>query len=122
MNLVLYILVLGTISFTRGIILEKSSTCEINCEINNGFSLVQALYDLVELARDLRPDGTVELFESFHDGTACSKLTVALFFQNLDNFKIRKKGVWLSIVSKGHIDVGDGCWRPNVLVTSLRCW
>ena len=21
-----------------------------------------------------------------------------------------------------YIDVGDGCWRPNVLVTSLRCW
>ena len=20
------------------------------------------------------------------------------------------------------IDDGDGCWRPNVLVTSLRCW
>ena len=22
----------------------------------------------------------------------------------------------------GYIDVGVGCWRPNVLVTSLRCW
>ena len=22
----------------------------------------------------------------------------------------------------GYIDVRDGCWRPNVLVTSLRCW
>ena len=22
----------------------------------------------------------------------------------------------------GYIDVGDGCWRQNVLVTSLRCW
>ena len=22
----------------------------------------------------------------------------------------------------GYIDVGDGCWRPNELVTSLRCW
>ena len=22
----------------------------------------------------------------------------------------------------GYINVGDGCWRPNVLVTSLRCW
>ena len=21
----------------------------------------------------------------------------------------------------GDIDIGDGCWRPNVLVTSLRC-
>ena len=24
--------------------------------------------------------------------------------------------------SDGYINVGDGCWRPNVLVTSLRCW
>ena len=22
----------------------------------------------------------------------------------------------------GLIDVGDGCWNPNALVTSLRCW
>ena len=22
----------------------------------------------------------------------------------------------------GYIDVGDGCWGPNVLVSSLRCW
>ena len=22
----------------------------------------------------------------------------------------------------GYIDVGDGCWRPNVLVTIMRCW
>ena len=22
----------------------------------------------------------------------------------------------------GYIDVGDGCWRPNVLVTRFRCW
>ena len=21
----------------------------------------------------------------------------------------------------GYIDVGDGCWRPNELMTSLRC-
>ena len=21
-----------------------------------------------------------------------------------------------------YINVGDGCWRPNVLVSSLRCW
>ena len=26
------------------------------------------------------------------------------------------------MIFKGHIDVGDGCWRPNVLVPSLRCW
>jgi len=23
---------------------------------------------------------------------------------------------------KGYIDVGDGCWRRKVLVTTLRCW
>ena len=23
---------------------------------------------------------------------------------------------------KGYIDVGDGCWRPNVSVTGLTCW
>ena len=22
----------------------------------------------------------------------------------------------------GYIDVGDGCWRRNVLATTLRCW
>ena len=26
------------------------------------------------------------------------------------------------IVCQGDIDVGDGYWRQNVLVTSLRCW
>ena len=23
---------------------------------------------------------------------------------------------------KGYIDVGDGCWKPNVLVTRFGCW
>ena len=22
----------------------------------------------------------------------------------------------------GYIDVGGGCWRRNVLVTTMRCW
>ena len=22
----------------------------------------------------------------------------------------------------GYIDVGDGCWRPNLMVTRFRCW
>jgi len=30
--------------------------------------------------------------------------------------------IMLEIYSKGYIDVGDGCWIPNVLVTILRCW
>ena len=25
-------------------------------------------------------------------------------------------------LDKGYIDVGDGCWRRNVLVTNIRCW
>ena len=28
----------------------------------------------------------------------------------------KKKG------SSGYIDIGDGCWRRNVLMTTLRCW
>ena len=27
----------------------------------------------------------------------------------------------LRVFSEVYIDVDDGCWRPNVLVTSLRC-
>ena len=27
-----------------------------------------------------------------------------------------------SLHLNGYIDVGDECWTPNVLVTSLRCW
>ena len=23
---------------------------------------------------------------------------------------------------EGHIDVGNGCWRRNQLVTTFRCW
>ena len=26
------------------------------------------------------------------------------------------------ILSYGYINIGDGCWRQNVLVTTLRCW
>ena len=25
-------------------------------------------------------------------------------------------------ILEGYIDVSDGCWRQNVLVTSFRCW
>ena len=41
-------------------------------------------------------------------------------------FKTQRKSYKTSIrvVDKtvGDIDVSDGCWRPNMLVTSLRCW
>ena len=39
------------------------------------------------------------------------------FIQHI--FIVRKN---FGIGKFGYIDVGDGCWRPNVLVTSLRCW
>ena len=29
---------------------------------------------------------------------------------------------FLYIDSYGYIDVGDGCWRRNVLMTAFRCW
>ena len=28
----------------------------------------------------------------------------------------------LGYAENGYIDVGDGCWRRNVLVTIVRCW
>ena len=28
----------------------------------------------------------------------------------------------MRLVCDDYIDVGDGCWTPNVSVTSLRCW
>ena len=27
-----------------------------------------------------------------------------------------------SQIQNGYIDVADGCWRPNVLVTRFGCW
>ena len=31
--------------------------------------------------------------------------------------------IWSNIShTKGYIDVGDGCWRPNVLMTRFGCW
>ena len=29
---------------------------------------------------------------------------------------------WQTLCFNGYIAVGDGCWRRNVLVTTLRCW
>jgi len=39
------------------------------------------------------------------------KLSVTTCHQHQCDFKI----------TLGYIDVGDGCWRPNMLMTSLRC-
>ena len=31
-------------------------------------------------------------------------------------------GLFALLTWAGFIDVGDGCWRRNVLVTTIRCW
>ena len=36
--------------------------------------------------------------------------------------EIQERKMILGEIENGYIDVGDGCWRPNMLVTSLRCW
>ena len=37
---------------------------------------------------------------------------------NYIQFKVRSKTSYPNYT--GYIDVGDGCWRPNVLMTNLR--
>ena len=46
-----------------------------------------------------------------------------LFLNNilLMESKILQDGFYFDTIFGGDIDVSDGCWRPNVLVTSLRC-
>ena len=41
---------------------------------------------------------------------------------NFGQSRLRQSASRMRRRSRGYIDVGDGCWRPNVLVTSLRCW
>ena len=44
------------------------------------------------------------------------------FNQNIADTILKMGGsVWNKLLL-GDNDVGDGYWRPNVLVTSLRCW
>ena len=38
------------------------------------------------------------------------------------NYIVKLKGESPFFIRYGYIDVGDGYWRPNVLVTTLRCW
>ena len=40
---------------------------------------------------------------------------------NVKTFKIALSKSKFSECFNGCMDVGDGCWRPNVLMTSLRC-
>ena len=48
--------------------------------------------------------------------------SLKMFFQKVwDHGTVKYRSLDL-IRIKGDIDVGDGCWRQNVLVTSLRCW
>ena len=32
-----------------------------------------------------------------------------------------EKSIWMMVLP-GYIDIGDRCWRRNVLVTIIRCW
>ena len=34
----------------------------------------------------------------------------------------KKADIFIKGILIGYIDVGDGCWRHNVLATTLRCW
>ena len=47
-----------------------------------------------------------------------------IMFRQLNFVILAKKNFYfLKLIPKwGDIDVGDGCWGQNVLVTSLRCW
>ena len=47
---------------------------------------------------------------------------VGLLFMNIHGYTINSKTFVNLAISrkKGDIDVGDGCWRQNVLVTSLN--
>ena len=40
--------------------------------------------------------------------------TLFMFLKNIQKLRF---GFYI-----GNIDVGDGCWRRNVLVTTIRCW
>ena len=41
-----------------------------------------------------------------------------------DSSVLQKNSLWhfLLFIDKNHIDVDDGCWRQNALVTTLWCW
>ena len=47
-------------------------------------------------------------------------------FQSKSTFELLRAALCFKLFShwflKGYIDVGDGCWRRNVLVTTVRCW
>ena len=62
----------------------------------------------------------------FSDATLWDARTDAAGYDvYLEAFKLKDKLIIISFAAyacKGYIHVGHGCWRPNVLVTRLRCW
>ena len=50
------------------------------------------------------------------------KRIMVIFFNVLSKFLPKFLYSRLLVAIDGYIDVGDECWRPTVLVTSLRCW
>ena len=56
---------------------------------------------------------------------AIDQLTKCYFLVWKKTIRLVYYSIWkigFSGYSYGYIDVGDGCWRWNVLVTTLRCW
>ena len=47
-----------------------------------------------------------------------SKTQYVLYFIAYEN----SQRCWQTICLNGYIAFGDGCWRKNVLMTTLRCW
>ena len=51
------------------------------------------------------------------------KVSLITYFRKYMNDHLLKvsKSTYLAILNDGYINVGDGCWRRNVLVTTIRC-
>ena len=65
----------------------------VNRKINYVSSHAQNMYSLIKQACTQRLDGVVENIEPFRDGIAGSNPALGvLFFRNLGNFKMAKKG------------------------------
>ena len=59
----------------------------------------------------------------FPSGSDETKLFQGQTFDSKDHLGSFWKFLVIFVKSKkGYIDVDDGSWRPNELVTSLRCW
>ena len=58
---------------------------------------------------------------AFTTRTKDSKTATKTEFRVLKMLNFDVQNIFCCIKMQGNIDVGDGCWRRNVLVTTLRC-